>query len=256
MTYKRGRSLWAVREDEDITGLVNNADTILLQKQTPRNQYSDQITQQGPNIQLQPMQAQFSASTGSTQSAQLHSNEIGQMNNNLQNQTPTAAFLNPQVIDKSSSPRNGISVGKPLSLLLNNSNDITTVPDYQPASAPDVKPKAVSFLTSVPNNVNQSQVSDRQQTVKSPTGFAQPQKSNAINNTKQTNKKLNQPIVLKKAPKLRKYKSVFAIENAIKFLCKKEIRKKSDAIVLAEQIIAQGQKKFGTDSHRWATIAL
>ncbi|KAA6367840.1 MAG: hypothetical protein EZS28_036633, partial [Streblomastix strix] len=263
MTYKRGRSLWAVREDEDITGLVNNADTILLQKQSPRNQYSYQqtsqqqplyqqqnnpITQQGPNIQLQPMQAQYSASTGSTQSAQLHSNEIGQMNNNLQTQSPTA-MLNPQgqlirtdgtesapVIDKSSSPRNGISVGKPLSLLLHNQNDITTVPDYQSASAPDVKPKAVSFLTSVPNNINQSQVSDRQQTAKLQSGFAQSQKSNVINNTKQTNKKLKQPIVLKKAPKLRKYKSVFAVENAIKFLCKKEMRKKSDAIIIAEQI--------------------
>ncbi|KAA6382622.1 MAG: hypothetical protein EZS28_021851, partial [Streblomastix strix] len=282
MTYKRGRSLWAVREDEDITGLVNNADTILLQKQSPRNQYSYQqpqqqqlqqqqsnsITQQGPNIQLQPMQAQFSASTGTTQSSQLHSNEIGQMYNNLQTQPPTG-ILNPQaqivrtdgtesapVIDKSFSPRNGISVGKPLSLLLHNQNDITTVPDYQSVSAPDVKPKTISFLTSVPNNVSQSQVNDRQQTAKLQSGFAQSQKSNVNNNTKQTNKKQKEPKVLKKAPKLRKYKSVFAVENAIKFLCKKEMRKKSDAIVLAEQIIAQGQKKFGTDSHLWVTIAL
>ncbi|KAA6370157.1 MAG: hypothetical protein EZS28_034316, partial [Streblomastix strix] len=34
------------------------------------------------------------------------------------------------------------------------------------------------------------------------------------------------------------------------------MRKKSDGIISAEQIIAQGQKKFGTDSHLWATIAL
>ncbi|KAA6390074.1 MAG: hypothetical protein EZS28_014398 [Streblomastix strix] len=34
------------------------------------------------------------------------------------------------------------------------------------------------------------------------------------------------------------------------------MRKKSDAIILSEQILAQGQKKFGTDSHLWVTIAL
>jgi hypothetical protein len=39
---------------------------------------------------------------------------------------------------------------------------------------------------------------------------------------------------LKKAEPLPKYKSAFAVENAIKFLCKKEMRKRINSILIAE----------------------
>ncbi|KAA6393288.1 MAG: hypothetical protein EZS28_011185 [Streblomastix strix] len=63
-------------------------------------------------------------------------------------------------------------------------------------------------------------------------------------------------IKLKPAPVLHKYQSVFECENAIKFLSVKYLRRQKDAIILAESILNQGQKKFASSSTMWISIAL
>ncbi|KAA6364711.1 MAG: hypothetical protein EZS28_039762, partial [Streblomastix strix] len=61
---------------------------------------------------------------------------------------------------------------------------------------------------------------------------------------------------LKKAKPLPKYKSIFQIQNSIKFLNISKLRKQQAYIALAEQILNIGQRKFGGESKMWSTIAL
>ncbi|KAA6379151.1 MAG: hypothetical protein EZS28_025322, partial [Streblomastix strix] len=182
LTYKRARSLWAMREDEEVPEIKSKKNPLIILSNTPLQQ-------------AYPTQSQTS-------------------------QIASSVNKNPHVIQNQS-----VNINEPIpnsnasqSLNIPVTNKFT--PETQPSLYQQAIPDQLHFFA-FGQDKNQTQI-----------------------------------IHLKKAVELPRYKTVFQIQNAIKFLNIPKLRKKHECIVLAEQLTSTGQKKFGSESSMWSTIAI
>ncbi|KAA6388949.1 MAG: hypothetical protein EZS28_015523, partial [Streblomastix strix] len=182
LTYKRARSLWAMREDEEVPEIKSKKNPLIILSNTPLQQ-------------AYPTQSQTS-------------------------QIASSVNKDPHVIQNHS-----VNINEPIpnsnaqqSLNVPVTNKFT--PETQPSLYQQAIPDQLHFFA-----------------------FGQDKNQRQITH-------------LKKAVELPRYKTVFQIQNAIKFLNIPKLRKKHECIVLAEQLTSTGQKKFGSESSMWSTIAI
>ncbi|KAA6392852.1 MAG: hypothetical protein EZS28_011617 [Streblomastix strix] len=224
LTYKRGISLWAMREDEEVLQTSDEFDALLLQQDILMdfdlvNQQMQQNKKQNQNLQIFYPEQKFLRSTAifrTPSTSTKHNTDQEQNEQQLQNNyTDRVRSLSPE-------------------------REVIPLQSEQ-QQLPTILPKVFVKLECTTGEDGEN-----------PDGY------NKTNESTNLNQQQKQQYAkrLKPASKPKKNKSVFAIENSIKFLCIKLLRKNLQALLLAEYLVAQGQKRYPSEYHMWMIIAL
>ncbi|KAA6386824.1 MAG: hypothetical protein EZS28_017647 [Streblomastix strix] len=228
LTYKRGISLWAMREDQEVPQTSDKFDALLLQQDILMdfalvNQQLQQNKKQNQNLQIFFPEQKFLRSTAifrTPSTSTKHNTDQEQNEQHLQNNdTDRVRSLSPE-------------------------REVIPLQSEQ-QQLPAILPKVIVKLECTTGEYGET-------IIKNPDGY------NKTNESTNLNQQQKQQYAkrLKSASKPKKNKSIFAIENSIKFLCIKLLRKNPQALLLAENLVAQGQKRFPSESHMWMIIAL